>query len=82
MLVPSVVHQMVNHSGIEKADFSSVLNANSGAAYLPPELGEKISSLMPKESYFSEGYGMSEAVRHLYLPLLHFPPNTHSFHRQ
>ncbi|KIM41001.1 hypothetical protein M413DRAFT_19093 [Hebeloma cylindrosporum] len=61
-LIPSVVHQLVNHPGIEKADFSSVLSMNSGAAYLPPELGEKMSSLMPKETIFSEGYGMSEAT--------------------
>jgi acyl-CoA synthetase (AMP-forming)/AMP-acid ligase II len=53
---------MVNYPGIEKADFSSVLSMNSGAAYLPPELGDKMSSLMPKEAVFSEGYGMSEAV--------------------
>lgn len=57
---------MVNHPGIEKADFSSVISMGSGAAYLPPELAEKMSSLMPKETTFSEGYGMSEAVCRLY----------------
>ena len=62
---------MVNYLGIEKADFSSILSMTCGAAYLPPELGDKISSLMPKETVFSEGYGMSEAVCRLY-PL--FPP--------
>jgi acyl-CoA synthetase (AMP-forming)/AMP-acid ligase II len=65
---------MVNHPGIEKADFSSVLTMNSGAAYLPPELGEKMSSLVPKETYFSEGYGMSEAVCRLYPLFPLFPP--------
>jgi len=61
-LIPSVVHQMVNHPGIEKADFRSVLVMFSGAAHLPPELGEKISSFMPSKSVFNDGYGLSEAV--------------------
>jgi len=82
MLIPSVVHQMVNHPGIEKVDFSSVDSMNSGAAYLPPELGEKLSSLMPKETHFKEGYGMSEVASRLYLRFPPFSPNTHSFHRQ
>ncbi|KAF8962987.1 hypothetical protein BDZ97DRAFT_1758944 [Flammula alnicola] len=59
---PSVVHQLVNHPGIEKADFSSVLYMNSGAAYLPPELHEKMTRLVPSEAQFGEGYGMSEAT--------------------
>ncbi|KAF8962991.1 hypothetical protein BDZ97DRAFT_1701982 [Flammula alnicola] len=61
-LIPSVVHQLVNHPGIEKADFSSVLHMNSGAAYLPPELHEKMTRLVPSEAQFGEGYGMSEAT--------------------
>ncbi|KAF8157900.1 hypothetical protein B0H34DRAFT_706636 [Crassisporium funariophilum] len=61
-LIPSVVHQLVNHPGIEKVDFSSVLLLGSGAAYLPPELGEKMAKLIPKEANFTEGYGMSEAT--------------------
>jgi len=73
---------MVNYPGIEKADFSSVLSMNSGAAYLPPELGDKISSLMPKETVFTEGYGMSEAVCRLYPLFPPFSPNAHSIHRR
>jgi len=61
-LIPSVVHQLVNYPGIEKVDLSSVISAGSGAAYLPPELGEKLSKLLPREARFVEGYGMSEAV--------------------
>ncbi|KAG5642539.1 hypothetical protein DXG03_002577 [Asterophora parasitica] len=61
-LIPSVVHQLVNHPGIEKVDFSSVQQMGSGAAYLPPELAAKISALVPQESTFTEGYGMSEAT--------------------
>ncbi|KDR83116.1 hypothetical protein GALMADRAFT_238939 [Galerina marginata CBS 339.88] len=61
-LIPSVVHQLVHHPGIEKADFSSVLTMNSGAAYLPPELGDRMSKLVPGEAIFTEGYGMSEGT--------------------
>lgn len=60
-LIPSVVHQLLNFPGIEKADFSSVMFIGSGAAYLPPELGKKLVSLAPKAS-FVEGYGMSEVT--------------------
>ena len=61
-LIPSVVHQMVNHPGIEKADLSSVQSVGSGAAYMPPELADKMAALIPKDAVFGEGYGMSEAT--------------------
>ncbi|KAF8074103.1 hypothetical protein FPV67DRAFT_787638 [Lyophyllum atratum] len=61
-LIPSVVHQLVNHPGIEKADLSSVQSMGSGAAYLPQELATKIQSLVPQTATFTEGYGMSEAT--------------------
>ncbi|KAG6845061.1 hypothetical protein H0H87_001123 [Tephrocybe sp. NHM501043] len=61
-LIPSVVHQLVNHPGIEKVDFSSVQLMGSGAAYLPPELAAKLSSFTPRDSTFTEGYGMSECT--------------------
>ncbi|KAF8800324.1 acetyl-CoA synthetase-like protein [Phlegmacium glaucopus] len=60
-LIPSVVHQLVNHPGIEKADFSSVLSIRSGAAYLPKELSSKLTSFA-KDASFMEGYGMSEVT--------------------
>jgi acyl-CoA synthetase (AMP-forming)/AMP-acid ligase II len=72
---------MVNYPGIEKADFSSVLSMSSGGAYLPSELGDKISTLMPKETVFNQGYGMSEAVCRLYPLFPSFYPNSHSIHR-
>ncbi|TFK68984.1 acetyl-CoA synthetase-like protein [Pluteus cervinus] len=62
LLIPSVVHQIVNHPAAAKADFSSVLHMNSGAAYLPTELSRKMSSLVPARAIFIEGYGMSEAT--------------------
>ncbi|KAF5377817.1 hypothetical protein D9615_006732 [Tricholomella constricta] len=61
-MIPSVVHQLVNHPGIEKVDFSSLQTMGSGAAYLPPELAAKITALVPQDSTFTEGYGMSEAT--------------------
>ncbi|KAH6912657.1 amp dependent CoA ligase [Coprinopsis sp. MPI-PUGE-AT-0042] len=61
-LIPSVVHQLVHHPKISEVDFSSVNAMGSGAAYLPPELAEKISKLAPKEANFGEGYGMSECT--------------------
>ncbi|KAF9459208.1 hypothetical protein BDZ94DRAFT_1268837 [Collybia nuda] len=61
-LIPSVVHQLVNHPSIHKVDFSSVQFMGSGAAYLPPELSAKLTSLVPKDATFTEGYGMSEAT--------------------
>lgn len=54
-LIPSIVHQLVNYPGIEKVDFSSVTTVGSGAAYLPPELGAKMSSLIPQDSKFVDG---------------------------
>ena len=54
-LIPSIVHQLVHHPGIEKIDFSSVTTIASGAAYLPPELGAKFHSLVPRESKFVDG---------------------------
>ncbi|KAG6852118.1 hypothetical protein C0991_002977, partial [Blastosporella zonata] len=53
-LIPSVVHQLVNHPGIEKVDFSSIQTMGSGAAYLPPELATKLSSIVPQQSTFTE----------------------------
>lgn len=55
LLIPSVVHQLVHHPGIEKVDFSSVLAVGSGAAYLPPELADKLQSLIPAKAQFNEG---------------------------
>ncbi|KAH9480790.1 putative 4-coumarate--CoA ligase 2 [Psilocybe cubensis] len=61
-LIPSVVHQLANYPGIENADFSSVVAMNSGAAYLPPELGQKLTKLVKVDLDLMEGYGMSEAT--------------------
>ncbi|KAG5729577.1 putative 4-coumarate--CoA ligase 1 [Termitomyces sp. T112] len=61
-LIPSVVHQLVNYPGIEKADLSSVQSLGSGAAYLPPDIAQKLLDLAPAGATFVEGYGMSECT--------------------
>ncbi|KAF9483593.1 acetyl-CoA synthetase-like protein [Pholiota conissans] len=61
-LIPSVVHQLVHYPGIEKADFSTVLSLSCGAAYLPQELADKLTKLVPDRVQFGEGYGMSEGT--------------------
>jgi acyl-CoA synthetase (AMP-forming)/AMP-acid ligase II len=55
MLVPSIVHQIVEHPKSKHVDWSSVISAKSGAAYLSPELAEKMATLVPKDSSLSEG---------------------------
>ena len=55
VLIPSVVHQLINHPDIEKADFSSVTLIKCGAAYLPREMGQKLLSLAPDVASFLEG---------------------------
>ncbi|THV04982.1 acetyl-CoA synthetase-like protein [Dendrothele bispora CBS 962.96] len=61
-LIPSVIHQIVNHPRIAQADLSSLMHVGSGAAYLPPELAAQLSKLMPKDTSITEGYGMSECT--------------------
>jgi hypothetical protein len=58
MLIPSVIHQLVNYPKINEADFSSLLQLYSGAGYLPPKLAEGMSNLVPREISFSEGMGI------------------------
>ncbi|PFH48612.1 hypothetical protein AMATHDRAFT_49386 [Amanita thiersii Skay4041] len=60
--VPSIVHQVINHPKTPKTDFSSVSMIHCGAAYLPPELRERMTALVPPGTTFSEGYGMSEST--------------------
>ncbi|KAF8687119.1 hypothetical protein AX14_003697 [Amanita brunnescens Koide BX004] len=68
--VPSVVHQLVHHPKASKTDFSSVIAIGSGAAYLPPDLKDKLNALAPAQTTFVEGYGMSECtLTALYRPV-------------
>lgn len=72
-LIPSIVHQLVYHPRTPKTDWSTIRILGSGAAYLPPELADKLAAMMPVEVTFSEGYGMSEGVRPNILPSSRYP---------
>ncbi|KAF8830832.1 hypothetical protein HHX47_DHR2001024 [Lentinula edodes] len=61
-LIPSLVHQLLNHPRISSVDLSSIATVSSGAAYLPPPFAAKLKGLTPKESLVAEGYGMSECT--------------------
>lgn len=71
LLVPSVIHQMVNHPKIHTTDFSTITHVASGAAYLPPELSKVLTNRV-RNNGVTEGYGMSEAVRSVVFFLLGF----------
>jgi acyl-CoA synthetase (AMP-forming)/AMP-acid ligase II len=55
LLVPSIMHQLVNHPNIQNVDFSSVQVIASGAAYLPPDLAGKITSVAPQVTNVFQG---------------------------
>ncbi|KAJ7194234.1 hypothetical protein GGX14DRAFT_476663 [Mycena pura] len=61
-LVPSTVHQLVNHPDTKKTDLSSVVFMNCGAAYLPPELAAQMSRFLHTSSLLAQGYGLSECT--------------------
>jgi acyl-CoA synthetase (AMP-forming)/AMP-acid ligase II len=54
-LVPSVVHQLVNHPNIHNVNLNSVQVIGCGAAYLPPDLAERMKSITPKGTELSQG---------------------------
>ncbi|KAJ7885769.1 hypothetical protein B0H14DRAFT_3082262 [Mycena olivaceomarginata] len=61
-LVPSMVHALVNHPDVKTTDFHSVVAINSGAAYLPVSLAERMGRLLKKTSEIVQGYGLSEGA--------------------
>ncbi|KAF7355679.1 hypothetical protein MSAN_01485700 [Mycena sanguinolenta] len=61
-LIPSTIHQLVNHPLIKTTDFSSIIYINSGAAYLPPELAAQLSKFLRKSSVLTQSYGLSETT--------------------
>ena len=54
-MVPSGLHQLVNAREAMEIDFSSVTMASSGAAYLPPNLADKLNKLIPALVKLTEG---------------------------
>lgn len=61
-VIPSVVHQLVNHPDTQKADLSSIQSIGSGAAYLPPDLALKMKSMVSEQCIVTQGFGMSECT--------------------
>jgi acyl-CoA synthetase (AMP-forming)/AMP-acid ligase II len=55
-LIPSAIHQLVNHPAIKSADLSSVISITSGAAYLPPELEAQMTR------FLNEGMGIHQGA--------------------
>ena len=54
-LVPSAIHQLVNHHLTAKTDLSSLVHIHSGAAYLPPALAKKFKSFVKTIPQVFEG---------------------------
>ncbi|KAJ7069088.1 hypothetical protein C8F01DRAFT_1111526 [Mycena amicta] len=61
-LVPSLIHQLTNHPNLKKTDVSSVIFVNSGAAYLPPALAERLLGSLSTGAAMAQGYGLSEGT--------------------
>ncbi|KAJ6531618.1 hypothetical protein DFH09DRAFT_933664 [Mycena vulgaris] len=61
-LIPSAIHQLVNHPDTKTTDLSSIVYVNSGAAYLPPELAAQLSRFLKKSSALTQTYGLSETT--------------------
>jgi len=54
-MIPSVIHQLVTYLENHQADLSTLVVVGSGAAYLPPQLADKLTSLVPKTTVFFVG---------------------------
>ncbi|KAJ3484238.1 hypothetical protein NLI96_g5758 [Meripilus lineatus] len=61
-VVPSVLHKLVHSDALEKTDLSSITNVLCGAAYLQPQLADKLKQYLKKTPQISEGYGLSEVT--------------------
>ncbi|KAI0335845.1 acetyl-CoA synthetase-like protein [Cubamyces sp. BRFM 1775] len=61
-LTPPAILQLVNHPRIRKTDLSSLVLTGSGAAHLPPKLGQAFKKLLKNAQSVGEGYGMSEVT--------------------
>ena len=61
-MVPSMAHQLATHAKLRKVNLDGILSINTGAAYLPPELRNKLTQRAKNVISLTEGYGMSECV--------------------
>ncbi|KAJ3538651.1 hypothetical protein NM688_g6485 [Phlebia brevispora] len=60
-VIPSAMHQLVDHPDFRRTDWSSVKMVLTGAAYTPPQLADTFKKAM-KMNHIMEGYGASEMV--------------------
>lgn len=60
LLIPSAIHQLVNHKDWDKLDLSSVKALGYGAAHTPTHLAERFGKRLPQEAISTEAYGQSE----------------------
>ncbi|KAI0319157.1 hypothetical protein OF83DRAFT_1111778 [Amylostereum chailletii] len=70
-MVPAMAHHLMTHPKLMNVDLSGMVKMNSGAAYLPPELRDRLASRAPNLLDFGEGYGMSEST--VAIAVLAFP---------
>ncbi|KAF7314601.1 hypothetical protein MKEN_00933800 [Mycena kentingensis (nom. inval.)] len=61
-LVPSFVHQIVDHPDFMKTDMRSVEGILSGGAHLPPALANRLTGHLRKNVQLTIGYGLSECT--------------------
>jgi 4-coumarate--CoA ligase len=63
-LVPPLVRQLAQSSLTEKYDLSSVIDARSGSAYLPPDAAYQLAKKLPQGAArpIPSAYGLSEAA--------------------
>jgi hypothetical protein len=66
-LIPSIVHQIVNHPNAKDADLSSLEFVICAAAYLPPQLSAQFSRMVRKEIVLNESV-LSYAVSIMITP--------------
>lgn len=73
-----MAHQLATSPKLVKVDLSGLRSMNSGAAYLPPDIRDRLYKRAKNMPHFGEGYGMSECVRnpHLWTETLLTPSQT------
>ena len=54
-LIPSAIHQLVNHPLFAKTDLTTLVAVSNGAAYLPPELSKKFMKFVKSAALMAEG---------------------------
>lgn len=64
-LIPSAIHQLLEHPLTAMTDWSSVALVASGAAYLPPSLSRGLMKHIKNAPFMSEGSVHIRLLHHL-----------------